>query len=114
MATNETLDDIEMGWREAALRIGEDLGSTGPDGYYDMTPENWLYWAIGQIRKGGRPNIPPIAWIHYNQWDKLVNDGENEIVIQRQPTPEIAGEYIPLFGSVEWGEQQGEETNVDV
>ena len=33
-------------WHNAALRLGEELKSVGPDGYYDMTPEQWLEWAL--------------------------------------------------------------------
>lgn len=32
-------------WRNAALRLGEDLAPDGPSGYYAFTPEQWLEWA---------------------------------------------------------------------
>lgn len=31
-------------WKSAALRLGEQLADTGPDGYYQMTPTQWLDW----------------------------------------------------------------------
>jgi hypothetical protein len=31
-------------WRAAALRLGEQLATTGPNGYYAMTPTQWLEW----------------------------------------------------------------------
>jgi hypothetical protein len=31
-------------WRAAALRLGEQLTTTGPNGYYSMTPTQWLDW----------------------------------------------------------------------
>lgn len=36
-------------WRNAAIRLGEDLYSVGPDGYYDMTAEQWLDWALSVV-----------------------------------------------------------------
>lgn len=42
-------DEIHC-WRSAALRIGEELASVGPDGYYDLPPNRWLVWALAAIR----------------------------------------------------------------
>ena len=39
-------------WRNAAIRVGEELSSVGPDGYYDMTAEQWLDWAMAQEPRG--------------------------------------------------------------
>ena len=41
-------------WRNAAIRLGEELASVGPDGYYDMTPERWLEWALEAVKTKGR------------------------------------------------------------
>lgn len=38
-----------VAWRNAALRVGEDLCSVGPFGYYDMTSEQWLDWALSVV-----------------------------------------------------------------
>jgi hypothetical protein len=38
-----------MAWRNAAIRVGEDLCSVGPFGYYDMTAEQWLDWALSVV-----------------------------------------------------------------
>lgn len=38
-----------VAWRNAALRVGEDLCSVGPFGYYDMTAEQWLDWALSVV-----------------------------------------------------------------
>lgn len=35
-------------WRQAALRIGEDLSTDGPTNYYNFTPVEWRTWALGQ------------------------------------------------------------------
>lgn len=38
-----------VAWRNAAIRLGEDLYSVGPDGYYDMTAKQWLDWALSVV-----------------------------------------------------------------
>jgi len=38
-----------VAWRNAAIRLGEDLCSVGPFGYYDMTAEQWLDWALSVV-----------------------------------------------------------------
>jgi len=38
-----------VAWRNAAIRVGEDLCSVGPFGYYDMTAEQWLNWALSVV-----------------------------------------------------------------
>lgn len=38
-------------WREAALRVGESLIDNGPEGYYQMTPEAWLSWALVALKQ---------------------------------------------------------------
>jgi hypothetical protein len=49
-----------VAWRNAALRVGEDLSSVGPDGYYDMNAEQWLDWAMAQEPRGKTSlNAPP-------------------------------------------------------
>lgn len=39
-------------WKNAAIRLGEELSSVGPSGYYDMTAEQWLNWAMSQQPRG--------------------------------------------------------------
>jgi hypothetical protein len=38
-----------VAWRNAAIRLGENLYSVGPNGYYDMTAKQWLDWALGVV-----------------------------------------------------------------
>jgi hypothetical protein len=38
-----------VAWRNAAMRVGEDLCSVGPFGYYDMTAQQWLDWALSVV-----------------------------------------------------------------
>jgi hypothetical protein len=40
-----------MDWKQAALQLGERLASVGPNGYYNMTPDQWLAWALKQVDK---------------------------------------------------------------
>ena len=39
-------------WRNVAIRVGEELSSVGPDGYYDMTADQWIDWAMAQKPHG--------------------------------------------------------------
>ena len=44
-------------WKNAAIRLGEELSSVGPDGYYNMTAEQWLSWALDQ-QPNGKNSLP--------------------------------------------------------
>jgi hypothetical protein len=51
-----------VAWRNAAIRLGEELSSVGPDGYYNMTAEQWLDWALEQQPRGKNSlTTPPAA-----------------------------------------------------
>jgi hypothetical protein len=51
-----------VAWRNAAIRLGEELSSVGPDGYYNMTAEQWLDWAMDQHPQGKNSlTTPPAA-----------------------------------------------------
>ena len=45
----ESAQQEPVAWRNAAIRVGEDLCSVGPFGYYDMTAEQWLDWALSVV-----------------------------------------------------------------
>jgi hypothetical protein len=36
-------------WQNAALRLGEELSTVGPNGYYNMTAQQWLDWAMKNV-----------------------------------------------------------------
>lgn len=36
-------------WHKAALVVGEHIETTGPDGYYEFTAEDWRDWAIKRL-----------------------------------------------------------------
>ncbi len=46
-------------WRNAALRVGEDLASDGPDGYYNFTARQYLDWALARLRETPAPPQEP-------------------------------------------------------
>jgi hypothetical protein len=51
-----------VAWRNAAIRLGEELSSVGPDGYYNMTAAQWLDWALEQQPRGKNSlTTPPAA-----------------------------------------------------
>ena len=64
-----------VAWRNAAIRIGEELSSVGPFGYYDMTAEQWLDWAMAQEPRGKTSlNTPP-----QRQWVGLTDEEQQEL-----------------------------------
>jgi hypothetical protein len=82
------VQDAENKWRNAAIRVGEDLCSVGPFGYYDMTAEQWLDWALSVVTVHAPPAQPapvqePVAWMHtsghiqmfHPHWEQVVLDG---------------------------------------
>jgi hypothetical protein len=54
-----------VAWRNAAIRLGEELSSVGPDRYYDMTAGQWLDWALAQEPRGKNslPAPPKREWV---------------------------------------------------
>ena len=51
-----------VAWKNAAIRLGEELSSVGPDGYYNMTAAQWLDWAMDQQPRGKNSlTTPPAA-----------------------------------------------------
>ena len=38
-------------WRNSAIRVGENLSTCGPEGYYDFTSAQWLGWALDATTK---------------------------------------------------------------
>jgi hypothetical protein len=52
---NEQIMDLcaaeREAWRNAAIRVGENLATCGPAGYYDLTSQQWLDWAVSATSK---------------------------------------------------------------
>jgi len=56
--------DEPLAWKNVAIRLGEELSSVGPAGYYDMTPEHWLDWAMAQQPQGKNSlPAPQRTWV---------------------------------------------------
>ena len=53
--------DEPVAWRDAAIRLGEELSSVGPNGYYDMDAKEWLDWAMEQNPRG-KHSLPQRTW----------------------------------------------------
>jgi len=45
----ELIQTEDQQWRDAALRLGEELATVGPDHYYDFTPTQWLDWTLENV-----------------------------------------------------------------
>jgi len=54
--------DEPVAWRDAAIRLGEELSSVGPDSYYDMDAKEWLDWAMEQNPRGEH-SLPQRTWV---------------------------------------------------
>ena len=90
-------------WRNAAIRVGEELSSVGPDGYYNMTAQQWLDWVMAQDPRGknslAQPEQEPVAWV-YPEGVEALNAGKpwtaygtrqepNNIALYLSPQPDI-------------------------
>ena len=109
----QELEQEPVAWRNAAIRVGEDLSSVGPDGYYDMTAQQWLDWAMEQQPHGknslAQPEQEPVGMVKdlftYTAWEKLDVRGSTKVYLdtspQRKPlTKEEMFEAIrPLYSS---------------
>ena len=67
--------DEPVAWRDAAIRLGEELSSVGPDSYYDMNAKEWLDWAMKQ-KPRGEHSLPQRTWVGltYEDMTKLQKD----------------------------------------
>ena len=62
-----------VAWRNAAIRIGEELSSVGPNGYYDMTAQQWLDWAMEQQPQGKNSLTQQEACAKCKEWEAVCN-----------------------------------------
>ncbi len=67
-----TIEQEPVAWKNAAMRIGEELSSVGPDGYYDMTAEQWLSWAMDQRPTGKQSlQVEPVGFMNAGHLHEL-------------------------------------------
>ena len=51
-------------WHKAAIRLGEELASVGPVGYYEMDASEWLDWAMANVKS--QIEFAPVKMVAYN------------------------------------------------
>ena len=73
-AIAEAEKEKPVAWRNAAIRIGEELSSVGPNGYYDMTAQQWIDWAMEQEPKG-KTSLPQPK----HEWVGLTDEEINKL-----------------------------------
>ena len=73
-AIEEAEKQEPVAWRNAAIRIGEELSSVGPNGYYDMTAQQWIDWAMEQEPKG-KTSLPQPK----HEWVGLTDEEIDEL-----------------------------------
>jgi len=62
---NAWADEKEkQAWRNAAIRLGEELASVGPYGYYNMKANEWLDWAMANVKS--QIEFAPVKMVAYN------------------------------------------------
>ncbi len=64
-------------WQNAAIRLGEELSSVGPDGYYNMTAQQWLDWALDQQPRGKNSLPAP------REWQSLTDEDRQELAAKQ-------------------------------
>jgi hypothetical protein len=64
----QRIEQEPVTWRNAAIRVGEDLCSVGPIGYYDMTANQWLDWALSVVTVHSAPQR---TWVGLAKEDRL-------------------------------------------
>jgi len=67
--------DEPVAWMDAAIRLGEELSSVGPNGYYDMDAKEWLDWAMEQNPRG-KHSLPQRTWVGLtdDEWNELYDE----------------------------------------
>ena len=78
-------------WRNAAIRLGEDLYSVGPNGYYDMTASQWLDWALSVVNTAPPKPAQDLIVGHADSHD-IARDG-HDFWVSRQPGKNT----VPLY-----------------
>jgi len=81
---NEWADKYQnQEWRNAAIRLGEELASVGPDGYYNMETKDWLNWAMENVK----PSQSKQEQGEPKEWVGLTNEQIVDLVIKNAGFP---------------------------
>jgi len=101
---SEVYKQEPVAWKNAAMRLGEELSSVGPDGYYDMTAEQWLSWAMDQRPTGKQSlQVEPVAWMHWLHGPVRLFMNKDEAMMElnrldrEYPVDEGARQMRPLY-----------------
>jgi len=87
-------------WKNAAIRLGEELSSVGPDGYYNMTAEQWLDWAMDQQPRGKNSlSQPQREWVGLTQAER--HDIREWQKIQEELGPVWSPMMLYLYEAIE-------------
>jgi hypothetical protein len=63
----------DRGWRQAAYRVGEELSTVGPNGYYRFGPKTWRDWCLTQIHEQkAKPTLTVFSFDGYHEDDSAV------------------------------------------
>jgi len=81
-----------VAWKNAAIRLGEELSSVGPDGYYDMTAQQWLDWAMEQEPRGKNSLAQPEQ---KTEMVGRITDNIKDMVL-RQEVMLYTDKYLPI------------------
>lgn len=82
-------------WRNAAIRLGEDLYSVGPNGYYDMTASQWLDWALSVVNTAP----PKRKWVEltFEEADRLASKYSSGFRSDHNDALHLVGEVEALL-----------------
>lgn len=96
--TEQPAQQEPVAWKNAALRVGEDLCSVGPFGYYDMTAEQWLDWALSVVTVHAPPQ-------EQQSCDKRKPLLASDIVTMYNENPRSDSEMIEFARAIEAAHQ---------
>jgi len=83
-------------WRNAAIRVGEELSSVGPNGYYDMNAKEWFDWAMEQEPRG-KNSLPQRTWKGLMDEERSKIWGELPSTLNEERDACIFAEAIELY-----------------
>ena len=94
----ENLQDTNkpVAWRDAAIRLGEELSSVGPNGYYNMSAKEWLDWAMEQNPRGEH-SLPQRTWVGLTDEERSKIWGELPQTLNEERDACIFAEAIELY-----------------
>ena len=92
-------------WQNAALCLGEELSTVGPDGYYNMTAQQWLDWAMKNVTPARLAQPEPDYEAEFiKDWNegkvKRVSDGKR--MVPEREWQGLTDEEVDNFAKAVW------------